>query len=633
MNFFRQIVANRIVGGLLLGIIILGMAVWGIEDIFNGGIGSNIIQAGERGISQQDLDRKFEEELNRARQQQEGAAITKEQGVEFGLLDQVFALEASRLAFLGHARRIGADASPRALTNQVREVEAFKNPVTGEFDLNTYRRVLADNRFTQSGFERDVTDDLTLSYLRDGITAAVAAPDALARLQAVFEGEARTIKLMVLAKTALPEPSAPTEEELMAFYETRKAAFTEPERRAISLLSLSAAAFMAQADVTEEEISALYEATKTRRLATPETRTFVEIAYPSEEAARAAFGALAVGGEIEPTGPRFFEEKTVRESDIVIDAFRADLFSPAAGVGAVVGPYPAGAGWLLGRITAITPGEPKTLDETRDEIRAELALEQAETRFLSSLNELEDYIGQGMAIDRMAEAFGLEAQRFEPVDARGVLADGTAATGLIEAREGLLQAFQLPAGTVSDRFDAGQSTYVVSVDRIDPERLPDFDEIRERVEDAFVFTRSQEALQAAADAIKSTVESGVSTLEEQAEAYGTAVIARPEPVRRRNADGSLPQQVVNAVFGMEEGTVTVLRGSSPEEVLMVELVRIDRPESDELALLAPLAQGQVTASLTNDLMFAFEQEVRNSMDVKTNDAALAAYKSQILDDR
>lgn len=633
MNFFRQLVANKIVGGFLLAIIILGMAVWGIEDIFSGGIGSNIIQAGERGISQQDLDRKFEEELNRVRQEQEGAAITKEQGVEFGLLDQVFALETSRLTNLGYARRIGADASPRALTDQVREVQAFQNPVTGEFDLNTYRRVLADNRFTQTVFEREVADDLTLSYLRDGITAAVVAPNALARLQAIYEAEARTIKLMVLSRTALPEPEAPTEEELMAFYETRKAAFAEPERRAISLLSLSAEDFAAQAEVTDEEIEALYEATKTRRLATPETRTFVEIAYPSEEAARDAFGALAVGGEIEPTNPRFFEEKTVMDSDIVIDEFRNQLFSPNAGVGAVIGPIPAGAGWLVGRITAITPGEPKTLEETREEIREELALEQAETRFFASLNELEDFIGQGMAIGQMADEFGLEVQSFEPVDARGVLADGTAATELIQAREGLVQAFQLPQGTVSDRFDTENTTYVVVVDRIEPERVPEFEEIRERVEEAFVFTRAQEALQTAADAIKSTVESGVSTLEEQAEAYDTTVIARPEPVRRRNQDRSLPQPVVNAVFEMDEGVLTVLRGSDPDEVLIVQLVDIERPESDELALLAPLAQSQVTASLTNDLLFAFEQEVRETIDIKTNAAALAAYKSQILDVR
>ncbi|MEL7130000.1 MAG: SurA N-terminal domain-containing protein, partial [Pseudomonadota bacterium] len=126
MEFFRNLVANKIVGPLLLGIVILGMAVWGIEDIFSGGIGSNIIKAGERGITQQGLDRKFESYLANVRDESPGNAISRQQATEQGLLDQLFNVEASRLINLGYAREIGADASAQALTDAVRDFDAFK---------------------------------------------------------------------------------------------------------------------------------------------------------------------------------------------------------------------------------------------------------------------------------------------------------------------------------------------------------------------------------------------------------------------------------------------------------------------------------------------------------------------------
>ncbi|MEL6324067.1 MAG: SurA N-terminal domain-containing protein, partial [Pseudomonadota bacterium] len=203
MEFFRSLLANKFVGGFLLGIIILGMAVWGIEDIFTGGVGSNVIRAGERGLDINDVNRRFEDELNRLRREQTGNAITRQQAVQAGILDEVFGREAARLTSLGFAREIGADASAKAVTDTVREIEAFQNAVTGEFDLETYRRVLAQNQFAQSQFEDDLADDLTITNVREGVEAAIVAPTALARPLAILQAETRTAFWFALSRDAL----------------------------------------------------------------------------------------------------------------------------------------------------------------------------------------------------------------------------------------------------------------------------------------------------------------------------------------------------------------------------------------------------------------------------------------------
>ncbi|MEL7481440.1 MAG: peptidyl-prolyl cis-trans isomerase [Pseudomonadota bacterium] len=633
MEFFRSLLANKFVGGFLLGIIILGMAVWGIEDIFTGGVGSNVIRAGERGLDINDVNRRFEDELNRLRREQTGNAITRQQAVQAGILDEVFGREAARLTSLGFAREIGADASAKAVTDTVREIEAFQNAVTGEFDLETYRRVLAQNQFAQSQFEDDLADDLTITNVREGVEAAIVAPTALARPLAILQAETRTASWFALSRDALEEPDAPTDEDLQAFFSEFESAFAQPERRALSLLSVTARDFLHQAEVSEEEIEAVYEATKTRRLATPEQRTFEEARYATEEAARNAFGALSVGADIATTNPVFVETKTAVERDIAIEEFREDLFSETAGIGAVSGPFEVAGGYILGRVTAIEPGEPKPLDDVRDEITEEIAAEQAEAKFYDAFNQMDDLIGRGLTLAEMGAEFGAPVVSFLPVDRRGVSEDGVTIRALLSAADGLAQAFELPEGTVGDRFDGDQSIYVVSVDQIVPARTPALEDIRDRVLTAYQANAEQEALQLAADAVKERIETAAASLDDEAESYGAAVSETTTPLRRTVPDQSVPIQIAQAVFNGAEGDVLVVRGDAADEVYIVQVGAIERPDAAQLDLLAPVSRSQISTQLSNDILFAFEQQLREEIELVTDDAAYAAYRTRLLEDQ
>ncbi|MEO0883684.1 MAG: SurA N-terminal domain-containing protein [Pseudomonadota bacterium] len=635
MEFFRSLVSNKFVGTILLGLIILGMAVWGTENIFSGNFGSGIIKVGERSISQQELDRSFERTLRILRQQDEASrTMTRQQAVELGLLDREIAQQSSRLLMLGFARDIGADSSAQALANNVRENEVFNNPVTGAFDLQTYRRILADNSFTQAEYEGGLKDDLTISYLEDAIDGAVAVPNDLARLQAIYNGEERLIAWVPLREGSLPEAEDPSEEDIQAFFEERQAAFTIPERREISLLSVSSEDFVNREGFSEEEIEAYYEATKLRRLATPEERTFIEAVFPDEQTALTVFGTLAGGGTIDPELAALFETRSGTEEDVASEEFRTAVFSPSAQEGSVVGPFETPSGWLVGEVVGVEPGQPKTLDEVREEILDELAAERAETEYYNAFARFDDLIGQGLSIDEIGSDLGVAVDLLPPVDRRGFDADGTPVTALFEARDGIAAAFELPENIVSDRLDGADNIYVVSVKSIAPSRVPEFEEVREDVLERLMATREADALQTVADAVRSTLESGVSTLEEQAELYGSAVV-RPEIGLRRTAfDQTLPRTVLQTAFSLDEvGEVAIAEGTLPGEKFVVQLDALNRPTPEDLDTLSIISGAQLTQSLEQDLLQAFQGELQNTLDVETNTAALAAYRSAIVDDQ
>ena len=635
LGLMRRLTQNKFAGGILFGLVILSMAVWGpgLSDVFSGGFGTDIIKAGERSATEQQINRKFENYLNNVRREDPSNAITRQQATEQGILDQVFNVERSRLTNLGYARQLEVDASAKALLEDVNAIEAFKNPLTNKFDPQYYRNALNRIDVTRGEFESDTQDRLTLDYVRDGINAAIVPPTDIARVQAIFDGEVRYISWFPIGMETIGDVSEPTEDALKAFYETQKAAFEAPERRALTLLNLSADDFLHQAEVTEEKILASYEATKFQRLAVAEQRTFIEYAFADEEKAKAAFGVLAVGGEIPESSDSTQITRTTSQDQVAIEEFRDQLFAPGVEIGAVAGPFAANGSWIIGRITGITPGTPRTLDETREEITAELAAQEAEIAFYRALNEVDDLIGQGLNVEEIGAAFGAPVLSFEPVDARGLSADGSFFQPLVASPDAFRQAFELPQGQMTDRFDEDVSTVLISIDNVVPKSTPPLEENRARVKTAYNISKQGELLRAAAEGAKLALDEGTSSMEEQAELY-QAVLERPERGLRRTAfDRSLPPSVLRAAFTLEENGALAVEGRTADEMIVVKLERIDRPVASELDVLAPISAPKISEQLNQDLLFAFELEVQNAMDVKLNSGVYNAYKTRLLEDQ
>lgn len=406
-----------------------------------------------------------------------------------------------------------------------------------------------------------------------------------------------------------------------------------PERRQLSLLNLSGQDFLHQIEFTEEDVVEYYEATKDQRLSVPEERTFNEFIFPTEDSAKAAFGILAVGGDYEPAET---VQKTLRRSkaeDVAIEEIRAQIFSPGIEVGAVAGPVEASGGWLVGQLVEIHPGVSKTLEETREEITAEIKAEKAELEYYAAINDIDDLIGEGRSLSEIASRFGAPTTTFSPLDARGLTEQGIFMQGIAAAPEAFRQAFELPTGQITDKFDQNGYTVLISVDGITPKTIPPYADISERVKLAYNISKEGEALKASADASNAALEVGATTMEAQAERYGSEVLKSERGLRRTALDRTLPQSVLQAAFALDEGKSIVTQGSTPTELIIVKLDRIERPEPNELDVLAPISAPKVTTQLDQDILSAFELEVQAAMEVEIKEADYLAYKQRLIDDQ
>jgi peptidyl-prolyl cis-trans isomerase D len=625
-------------GKVIAMIIIAGMAFWGVDSIFNqvrNGLGSDLMAAGKSSVSVEAFDKRIEVLLRNVNQNSE-TPITKEEAMNRGMLDQVFQLQESQTTNLGFASKIGVEPSTEAVVSELKKVDAFKNPLTGELDLATYQRVLSQNRFTQAEYEAQVKSDLTLNALATGAKAGLITPNVLKSIQSRYLAESRDVAWFILDAASIPKPEAPTEEDVLAFYNENLDALKQPERRAIDMVRVSADDFLSQVEVTEQEIATIYEAGKSERFSEPEQRTYVEMLFDTRDAARNAFAALAGGADPSTLqGVVSRDSKTSKQDDVQDLLLRDAMFGPGKQSGALFGPKDLGDGrWLVARLVSVQPGAVFPIETVSEQIRTDLARERATQLLYEKLEALDRSINAGFDLNEIAGDLGVPVMSFEPVDKNGYTKDGLPMIGLMDAKDAFSQAFDMSVNDTSNQFTAADATYVTSTRKIVAPSTPDFEEVKDDVRAALIMRNEGEAAQNLVNEIKERIDSGASTLEAEAKTAKSVIESPPGAVTRMNAEESgLPNSAIGGIFAGKAGEVFVYPNRTGDKYMIVQLKAVNDPSEADLAAADATASSALMSSLDSDLQAAVEAEMAKATKLKVNNAAYNAYKASITTDQ
>ncbi len=625
----RQLLRSK-ASALLFALIIVSMGVWGITDIFSGSLGQNMAQGGGRGFTVQDFDYRVEQYIRN--QRNEGKIVTREQVVNDGVVDQLFAVESGRTINLGYASQIGALASTKAVSEDVREIEAFRDPLTGRFGLETYRDVLGNNGLTPQRFEADLRDGRTLDYIFDASGAALQAPLAYRRLQAGYLAEGREVEWITLSLADIGEARPPTGEEVAAFYAANQQRFTVPERRRIGLLRLSPRDFSHRIEVSEEDLRAIYETQKTELFSAPGTRRFVEMVVRNEASARDVLGRLAAGirpSEISSPDVLGTSERVALRSQLSDEAMAAELFSPYAQPGTVAGPFRQEEGWRVVRLEEIRPGDVYPFDQVRADIVEEYVGNEADARFMNAEMQLFDFIGSGLTLSDISDQLETPVMRYLPLTQAGISEDGKRIGQLSQERELMQVAFSLETGEVSDPIETETELVMVEVDEILPPLTRPLEEIEATVRAVLVAERETERLMDYARSVETRIRAGELTLADAAGEAGVELQTVLQPLSRARNNDQLPAALQAQVFELDEGDLLVAPAGGPGQVTVLKLTKVQAADEVEIGVLSGVVASQLEASIENDLLAALEMEFREATGFQADAGALAAYKASI----
>jgi len=612
---------------VLLGLLIVSFAVWGIGDIIRVQPETTVIRAGDERISISQFVEAYTRDLRRL-QAQSGRPIDAQQARALGLVERTSDQLVSRVLYDQAVHELGIHASDQRIADQIRQDPAFRDSL-GQFSRLAYENLIRQAGFTsERAFVEAVRRDLNRAQLLDAVTSGARSPQVLAERIYSYRQEKRSLSLARLPYDRAGEVAAPADAEIEAYHAEHAAAFTAPEYRTLRWLALGIQDLVSGVAIEEAEARQYYT-DHGSEFGAPERRELLQMVLPDEAKAKAAADRLAAGTDFATVAK---EEAGADEASLSLGEVAPQDVLPEIGAaafqlseGSSSAPVQSPLGWHIVLVKRIVPAQQKAFAEVRAQIEDELRQEKAATVLARMVVDVEDALAGGAGVEEVARQFNLQLGKAEAVDAEGRDREGKPVSGLPAAPEFLATAFEIGLSDEPRVTETREgSIFVVDVEAIAPAALRPLEEVRQQVIDAIVAERRRDATLKRAEALAAEVRQG-RKLDELVEAAGATVTAH-EPLTREAAAGQLDLSlgVLEAAYRGGEGSVVSGADGSGRAAVVAVVGAIEKADPAANAQMLNRLSELLGRSVADDLMALYRQSLATATPVHIDRHAIEA---------
>lgn len=408
---------------IVLAIIVLPFALWGVESFRAGGGNDSVATVGESPISLTEFQQSLREKQDELRPQLGSASPEMLDSPELrrAVMEEMINRRLVQL-FVSESRlRVGDDA----LANFIAAVPALQE--NGKFSRQRYEALVAAQGMSVEMFEARVRQDLLMQQAMLAAGNAAVAGRLPADSWIAAQLEEREIREIVLRAEQFGEGSRPDADAIKRYYEENRARFERPEQVRVEYLVLDQGKLIEGITVDDAEIKAWYQANEAR-YKQPEQRQASHILIradknASEADAKAAqakaeqllaqlkanpadFAKLAKQHSQDPGSAEKGGDLGFFGRGLMVRPFEEAVFSLKEGqVSEVVR---SDFGFHLIKLTGIRPERSRPLEEVRGEIAAELKRQNGAKRFAEAAEGFANTVyEQADSLKPAAEKYGL----------------------------------------------------------------------------------------------------------------------------------------------------------------------------------------------------------------------------------
>lgn len=590
--------ARTWVAKVLLLLLILSLAIWGISgQILGGGTGNVVLQAGETTINAQQYRLAYQRVLQE-QSQRFGTRLSREQAQMLGIENAVRAQLVGGAVLDEQARVMGLGLTEERLARAI--AEDFGGSASGD----QIRLLLRDIGMRPEDYVRERESAAIRQQLVEAFADGIAAPDAFLAALHRHSGQTRDVSYLVIEASNLTDVGQPTQAELDSYFEDNLAAYRAPEYRTIQYVLLTPETVADPALVDDATVRDEYEDNRAR-YAEPEMRTIQQIVFTDRAAADDARQRIADGTAFETIAAEL--DRSI--ADITLGTFArgqvpsqaiADAAFAIAEAGDISDVFDGDFGPAIVRVTEITPEQVRPFEEVAETIRLELAMLEARDVLLDIHDGYEDARAGGASMAEAAATQRLNVRTAPAVDRRGTGTNGEPVADLPEPGALLDAAFAAGIGEESPPLSAGREGFLwYEVTDIAADRDRTLDEVRDRVIEDWRTTQSALALDTAAEEAAQSIRDGTNPAalaSEMGYRAGTRF-----GLARSASDDTFSGQALGAVFDAGPREVSNASADGGDSRVVFRVDSITSPVGGAEQIEDQLAQ-QVAFNLTDDLL-------------------------------
>ena len=414
---------------VIVGLIVLSFALFGVESILLGGSDDSVA------LVNGDKIRAVEVQQAANRQKQQIAAMLGE-NFDPSLIDDAQLSARALEGLVGNklqqqwAESLGLTASDVQLGAQVAAIPAFQ--IDGRFSAELYKQSLAAAGFTPLTFREALRVDEIVKQLNGGLLASEFVTGAEARALARVNGETRSVRYAKVAGDRFQNTVEITQDQIQAYYDSNAAQFVSEEAVVLDYITLRADDFVEP--VAEADLRAAYEQEISSYAYQDEARVSHILLIQGDDEADEAYAQRIQSAQTALTDGEAFSVVAERLSDDIGsssdggdlgytagDVFPAEMEEAIKGldINEVSGPVLTDAGTHLITVTDRRSSEPPSFMEMRSELEASLSQADAQRRLVSQVEALKDLTYTATDLREPAQTLGLDVVRSAPITRRG----------------------------------------------------------------------------------------------------------------------------------------------------------------------------------------------------------------------
>ncbi len=532
---------------IILAAIAASFALWGVGDMFRGGVsGGYAMKAGDKEISLQE----YRDELTMrysALRQVMGGNFTPELANRLGIGQQVINDLQTGLLVQLEAESLGLKIPESEILKSMRDTAAFQ--IGGQFSKDSFQQALRQAGITEERYIDSLNKETLSKLLLQNFSTYVPDLTDTARLLYRLRNEKRDVIFYRFTpkvnKSDLPEPD---ERALGDYHQAYGEQFRVPEYRKLAWVTLNKDEVAKSLSADDEVLQQLYD-DKKEEFITPEQREVSQLLYDNEEEAQKALALLRQG--------KSFAE-VIQEHEPTNELLSLGIVSndglPAEARDAIIelkpsestAPIQTDFGWHIFRVENIIAEKTKSFESVRDQLYKEWFATELEDKIYDITVEIEDSLAANIPLDETAKELGLESQMSNWVNAKGLSPEGKRVT-LPNHASGLLpEGFKLQDETDSSLVDSSNGDYVlVAIGDIKDSYIPAIADLGNKVETAWKAKQLRDAQREKSMTLAAAVAKDNGKLKSD--------LFRPLKGNKLKRTGDLPTHVSNAFTELPQG--------------------------------------------------------------------------------
>lgn len=442
LHFIRNH-AKGWIAWLIVGLISIPFALWGINSYLSGPSAVVVAEVNGSEITQDQLQQSLQQYRDRMRSmlgEQFDASMFEGEQVKKDVLDGLIEQQV-----LGDANnQLGQRVSDSAVSQFIRSTPSFQRD--GQFDKEYYEMVLARAGFTPAQYEAQLRGELLSRELTQNIqnSSFISAKQSAEVLR--LEKQQRELAYGAIPVQKFAEKVNVSDEQIQQYYDEYTASYTAPEQIKLNYIELSVDDIAKNINVTEDELKTFY-AENSKQFVGPEQRRASHILIEGDDEAalkkiKSAQKRIANGEDFATVAKELSQDSGSASDGGDLGYFGKDVMEPAfeeatfalQKLGDVSEPVKTEFGYHLIKLTDIREPKGQSFAEAKETVEKSYRRQQAESVFYEQAEQLANLSFENPdSLDVAAEALDLNIKTTEMVTRQGTEAGITSNKKVINA--------------------------------------------------------------------------------------------------------------------------------------------------------------------------------------------------------